>query len=169
MDNNNQIAKGDIIDQLIREWKNERPELDASAMEIVGRILKLGKIMEKRAGIALKSEGVHYTDLDVLATLRRSGKPYELSPKKLMKSVLLTSGAMTALLDRLTKLGFIERNVDEEDRRIRRARLTKKGIKVIDKAIVKRFEEASQSVACLNAKEKKDLSKNLKILLNYIN
>jgi DNA-binding MarR family transcriptional regulator len=155
----------DVIDQLTREWKQERPELDCSAMEIVGRILKLGKIMEKRAGLALKDTEVHYTDLDVLATLRRSGKPYELSPKKLMQSVIITSGAMTALLDRLNRLGYIERTNDKNDRRIKRARLTLKGVKIIDKAIEKRFEEASNSIKDLSLTDKTNLSILLKKLL----
>ncbi|MEO1487772.1 MAG: MarR family transcriptional regulator, partial [Bacteroidota bacterium] len=103
----------DIIDTLISDWKTERPELDASAMSIVGRILSLGKILEKRASSALCDIGICYTDLDVLATLRRSGAPYALTPTELMQSVLITSGAMTALLDRLTKLELIYRAVDE--------------------------------------------------------
>lgn len=155
----------DIIDKLIKEWKEERPEIDASAMAVVGRILKLGKTLEKRAGKALQESGIHYTDLDVLATLRRTGKPYELTPKELMQSVLITSGAMTALLDRLTKLELIYRSPDAKDGRIKRAGLTKKGIKVIDKAIEVRFAEASKSIEVLKEDEKSQLASLLKKLL----
>lgn len=155
----------DIIDTLIHEWKQERPEIDASAMAVVGRILKLGKTLEKRAGMALKDSGIYYTDLDVLATLRRSGKPYELTPKELMQSVLITSGAMTALLDRLTKLKLIYRSPDEKDGRIKRACLTIKGKEVIDKAIEVRFKDAGESVEVLTKKEKEQLATLLKKLL----
>jgi len=155
----------DVIDNLVSEWKQQRPELDASAMHIVGRILKLGKILEKRAGQALKTSGIYYTDLDVLATLRRSGKPYELTPKELMQSVLITSGAMTALLDRLTKLELIYRSADSNDGRIKRAGLTKKGKKVIDKAIEIRFEEAGESINGLSKTEEKTLGILLKKML----
>ncbi len=156
----------DIIDKLIQEWGRERPALDASAMNIVGRILKLGKLLEKRASMALKGTGIYYTDLDVLATLRRAGKPYELSPKELMQSVLITSGAMTALLDRLTKLELIYRTPDEKDGRIRRAALTKNGQKVIDKAIETRFVEASDAITILDKNEKEKMTELLKKLLN---
>ncbi|MFK7811113.1 MAG: MarR family winged helix-turn-helix transcriptional regulator [Maribacter sp.] len=159
----------DVIDKLVIEWGNERPDLDASAMSIVGRILKLGKILEKRAGQALKDSGIYYTDLDVLATLRRSGKPYELTPKELMQSVLITSGAMTALLDRLTKLDLIYRAQDKQDGRIKRAGLTKKGKKVIDKAIEVRFVEAKDAVGALNKKEEESLGLLLKKMLSEIN
>jgi len=159
------MEKNDVIDQLVMEWKKERPNLDVSAMHVVGRLIKLGKILEKSAGAALKESDIYYTDLDVLATIRRSGKPYELTPKELMQSVLITSGAMTALLDRLTKLDLIYRAPDEKDGRIKRAGLTKKGKKIIDKAIEKRFEEATASIAVLSKKNKSDLAVLLKKLL----
>lgn len=160
----------DIIDKLVNEWKEERPELDAEAMKIVGRIIKLGKLMENRASTALKDSGIHYTDLDVLATIRRSGKPYELTPKRLMESVLITSGSMTALLGRLTKLDLIYRALDKTDGRIKLAGLTKKGIELIDKAIEIRFQEASSSVKILNNRDHlilADLLKKLSISLEY--
>lgn len=152
----------DIIDKLITEWKQERPELDASAMLIVGRVLKLGKALEKRASKALKSSNIHYTDLDVLATLRRSGMPFELTPKQLMQSVLITSGAMTALLERLVKMDLIYRSPDQKDGRVIRAGLTKKGVKIIDSAIEDRFEEANDAVSVFSQAERDKLSELLK-------
>jgi len=158
----------DVIDNLVSDWNQERPELDVSAMQIVGRILKLGKILERRAGQALKESGIYYTDLDVLATLRRSGQPYELTPKQLMKSVLITSGAMTALLERLTKLELIYRASDPKDGRVKLAGLTQKGKKVIDAAIEIRFQEASNSVGMLTANEQKAFAVLLKTMLAEI-
>ena len=155
----------DLIDALIADWNIERPDLDVDAMQIVGRVMKLGKIFENRASLALKESGIYYTDLDVLATLRRSGKPYQLTPKQLMESVVITSGAMTALLNRLTKLKLIYRAADENDGRISLAGLTEKGKKIIDEAIKKRFDEAKNSIQILNKKEQEDLSILLKKLL----
>lgn len=158
----------DVIDYLIEEWKQERPELDASAMGVVGRILQLGKKLEKRAGHALKDSGIYYTDLDVLATLRRTGKPYQLTPTQLMKSVLVTSGAMTALLVRLEKMKLIYRLPDPNDGRVKIAALTKEGIKVIEKAIEVRFQEASDSINVLSDNEKHQLASLLKKMLSNI-
>ncbi len=64
------MSEKDLIDSLINEWGKERSDLDTSAMEIVGRILKLSKILEKRASKALTAYNIYYTDLDVLATIR---------------------------------------------------------------------------------------------------
>ncbi|RIV36708.1 MarR family transcriptional regulator [Flagellimonas lutimaris] len=148
----------DIVQQLAEEWERERPGLDVSPMKIVGRILSLGRILEKRIGKVLQSHGIHYSDLDVLATLRRSGSPYALSPKELMESVLITSGAMTALLNRLVKLGLIYRMPDAKDRRSTLACLTEKGKDLIDEVIVVRFEEAADAIEMFNEKEKRELA-----------
>lgn len=158
----------DLTDNLIFDWKQERPELDTSAMHIVGRIMNLGKALEKRAGQVLQDGPIHYTDLDVLAALRCSGKPYELTPTQLMESVLITSGSMTALLDRLAKLYLIYRTTDKADKRIKRAGLTRKGIEVIDKAIENRFRDAHKSIAVFNEKEKKMLSGLLRKMTLYL-
>ena len=162
------MSKNDLIDSLISEWKEERPELDTSAMEVVGRILNLSKILEKRASTSLSIYNIHYTDLDVLATIRRSGKPYELTPSQLMTSVLISSGAMTALLNRLTKLELIYRSPDPKDGRIKLAGLSPKGIELIDNAIETRFIEAKDSIAILNKKENAELSTLLKKLLSSL-
>ncbi|WP_313304959.1 MarR family winged helix-turn-helix transcriptional regulator [Empedobacter sp.] len=155
----------DLIDALIADWNIERPDLDVDAIQIVGRLMKLGKIFENRASLALKESGIYYTDLDVLATLRRSGEPYQLTPKQLMESVVITSAAMTALLNRLKKLELIYRAADENDGRISLAGLTEKVKKIIDEAIKKRFDEAKNSIQILNKKEQENLSILLKKLL----
>ena len=162
------MKENDLIDSLISDWKEERPELDTSAMEVVGRILNLSKILEKRASNSLAIYNIHYTDFDVLATIRRSGKPYELTPSQLIKSVLITSGAMTALLNRLTNLKLIYRSPDPKDGRIKLVGLTQKGFKLIDNAIETRFIEASNSIKTLNKTENKELSILLKKLLKSV-
>jgi DNA-binding MarR family transcriptional regulator len=151
-------AAPDLIDRLVTDWKRERPDLDASAMSVVGRILHLGRLLEDAASEGLRGTGINYTDLDVLATLRRSGAPYRLTPTALRKSVLLTSGAMTACLNRLERAGLISRNAVDEDRRSLAAALTAKGLKLTDKAIASRFEQARQVVEVLSAGERAELA-----------
>jgi len=157
-------ADHDVVDQLLHDWRRERPELDASAMAVVGRILHLGRLLEAGAGERLRAAGINYTDLDVLATLRRSGVPYRLTPTALRKSVLLTSGAMTACLNRLEARGLIARNAEGDDRRSLAAALTPQGRKLIDKAIVARFEQASEALSGLSERERTQLAKLLRKL-----
>lgn len=156
------FIKRDLIDELIDDWKRERPDLDASAMEVIGRILQLGKLLEKRASNTLADYNIHYTDLDVLATLRRSGAPYQLSPSQLRKSVLVTSGAMTALLFRLEKMGLLSRKPDPEDGRKKLAVLTPSGKQLIDQAIETRFAEAGTAVGMFSKEEQEQFYRLLK-------
>lgn len=147
------VIEKDLLDGLLNDWKRERPDLDAIPMAIVGRIIQLGRLLEKSAGEALKEFDIHYTDLDVLATLRRSGEPYSLTPTELRRSVLITSGAMTALLDRLEMKSLIDRVPHELDGRIKMARLTENGRTLIDSAIKTRFREAKKRVENFNKGE----------------
>ena len=154
----------DLVDSLLREWRRERPDLDAAPMAVVGRVLHLGRLLEARANEWLKGTGLKYTDLDVLATLRRSGAPYRLTPTALRKSVLITSGAMTACLNRLEDLGLLSRSPEDSDRRSLMATLTSKGLKLVDKAIAIRFTEAGDAVSALSSAERTSLSHLLRKL-----
>lgn len=152
----------DVVDQLLEDWARERPDLDASAMAVVGRLLHLGGLLQARAGDQLQAHGISYTELDVLATLRRSGAPYRLSPTALRKSVLLTSGAMTACLNRLEQRGLISRNPDDSDRRSLLAALTPRGVELIEAAIASHFGQAEQAIAGLDAADRDELARLLR-------
>lgn len=154
----------DIVDQLLRDWARERPDLDASAMAVVGRLLHLGGLLQARASEYLRAYDISYTELDVLATLRRSGAPYRLRPSTLRKSVLLTSGAMTACLDRLEKRGLIRRIPDTADRRSLMASLTNDGVGLIDAAIATHFDAAGQTVGTLTREQRTELAHLLRQL-----
>jgi len=157
-------AKEDIVDQLLGDWARERPDLDVAAMAVVGRLLHLGGLLQARAGERLREYGIGYTELDVLATLRRSGAPYRLSPTALRKSVLLTSGAMTACLNRLEQRGLISRTADAADRRSLVATLTERGVQLIDQAIAAHFSAAERTVSGLDRNERAELAHLLRKL-----
>ncbi len=141
----------DLIDNLVADWRRERPASDAEAMQVVGRIIRLGRGYEQAASQLLRAHGMSYSDFDVLATLRRAGPPYESVPSRLQHNVLLTSGAMTACLRRLEGAGLIERGTSPDDRRKLSARLTPKGFAMVEELIDARFALARQSLAGLGA------------------
>lgn len=156
-------AYEDVVDQLLRDWTRERPDLDVSAMAVVGRLLHLGGLLQARASEWLREHGISYTELDVLATLRRSGAPYRLSPTALRKSVLLTSGAMTACLNRLEQRGLISRSPDDADRRSLMATLTERGVQLIDEAVTSHFSAAARAVSGLDRDECAELARLLRV------
>ncbi|MBL4852899.1 MAG: MarR family transcriptional regulator [Robiginitomaculum sp.] len=149
--------KTDLVDALIKDWANEIPNMSTCGIGVAGRILRLGRQFEARVNALLKPHGLSYTDFDVLATLRRSGVPYRLPPTQLMKSVLITSGAMTAALDRLTRVKMIKRAPHKTDRRSFTAELTPKGKAAIEKVLSLRFEDAENSINHLSNKDIKQL------------
>ncbi|MEF1245075.1 MarR family winged helix-turn-helix transcriptional regulator, partial [Vibrio campbellii] len=99
----------DAIDKVVSQWAKEKPELDTEPMAIMGRLMRIAKHMENHVAELHKRYDLKMGEFDVLATLRRSGKPYRLTPSELISSMMLTSGAMTNRLDKLEKKGLIAR------------------------------------------------------------
>ena len=65
----------DLVDSLIQQWSIERPDLNASAMGVVGRILRLAAGLQRRGEESLAPFNLSMWQFDVLATLRRAGAP----------------------------------------------------------------------------------------------
>ncbi|ACR30609.1 MarR family winged helix-turn-helix transcriptional regulator [Burkholderia glumae] len=125
----------DHVDLVVAQWRDERPELDVASMEVLGRLARLAKHCEKARTEALSPFGFKEGEFDVLATLRRAGAPYELSPTQLYRSLMITSGAVTHRLMRLEQAGLVERVPNPQDGRGMAVRLTREGLALIDKAV----------------------------------
>lgn len=147
----------DLIDGLIADWKRERPRSEPDAMGVVGRIIRLGHRYQEEAARLLRPLGLSYSDFDVLATLRRSGPPFDLTPTDLQRNVLLSSGAMTACLRRLEQAGLIERAAGKADRRSLSARLTASGHVLVESLIDQRFAIARDALGSLEPEEARAL------------
>ncbi len=155
----------DLIDRLRSEWKGERPRLDTSSMEVVGRLLILGEHLRREADEVLAPFGLGYSDFGVLATLRRSGTPYELRPAELCRTVLLQSGSMTACLDRLEGRGLVTRAPDPRDRRARLVRLTDAGGDLVVETLELRLTAAEDFLASMSAGDRNALASLLRQLV----
>jgi DNA-binding MarR family transcriptional regulator len=147
------METGDVIDRMIAAWREARPDLDPSPLEVVGRVIVLAEHLERSVELALERHGLALGQFDILATLRRHGPKGGLSPSQLLESVMLSSGGMTARLDKLAQAGLIYRKADPEDRRVVKVELTAKGRRVIDAATATRFAEAATSRPPLTADE----------------
>jgi DNA-binding MarR family transcriptional regulator len=158
----------DPIDRIIAQWQQERPDLDPTPMGTVGRILRLSTHLRERVEAALKPFELSLWQFDVLATLRRNGPPFRMSPKELMTDVMLSSGAMTNRLDRLEASGYIVRLPDPNDRRGVQIELTEQGRALVDQAIAARFSEATEVAAILDTKERTELEAALRKLLTAL-
>lgn len=155
----------DHIDFVVSQWDSAMPELDASSMRIVGRMLRLMKHLTKARSQALEPFDFHDGEFDVLATLRRAGTPYCLSPTQLYTSLLVTSGAMTHRLKRLEQRGFIARVAAPDDKRSMLVGLTPQGQHCIEQALAVHTETQNAVLAPLSAAERAALEGMLKTLL----
>ena len=155
----------DTIERIREQWARERPELDSAGFALVGRLLLIGKRLERRVASALAPLDLAFWAFDVLATLRRQGAPYQLTPTELSRATLLTPGAMTNRIDRLEEAGLVRREAEPNDRRGVRVSLTPSGLKLADRAIEARFAEAEEAVSVLSAKDRAELERLLRRLI----
>ena len=125
----------DGVDRIVGQWAQERPDLDTTAMAVFGRIYRLARFAGDEAERAYAGFGISRAEFDVLATLRRSGPPYRLSPGALASSMMLSTGGTTARLDQLEKAGLVERSPDPNDRRGVLVHLTDESRRIVDEAV----------------------------------
>ncbi|VTU26890.1 Multiple antibiotic resistance protein MarR [Variovorax sp. SRS16] len=130
-----QQIQEDLVGRGIRQWRNERPDLDSSGKAVVGRLLRLEEVVLRTINAVLQPLGLKYQEYAVLATLRVAGPPYRLSPSRLQATLLFTSGGLSNLLKRLELEGFVRRSTDPKDGRGVVVKLTAKGMRMADDAM----------------------------------
>lgn len=157
----------DVVDELIAAWQRARPDLDPNPLHLVGRVLVLAQRLEESVATVLASFGLTLGQFDILATLRRHSPQGGLTPTELLQSVVLSSGGMTARLDRLAAAGLIERRAAADDRRKVIIHLTPRGQEVIDAAIAARLAEARQALPPLIPREQELLITLLRRWLTF--
>lgn len=158
----------DVIDHLLAAWRAARPDLDPGALAVVGRVIVLAQHLEESVGAALAKHNLTLGQFDILATLRRHGPRGGLTPSELLRSVMLSSGGMTARLDKLEEAALIARVADADDRRKVVIELTAKGRRVIDAATATRFAEARASLPEMSEAELETLATLLRRWLGQV-
>lgn len=157
--------KTDAVDAILAQWHRERPDLDVSPMGLIGRTTRLASHYRRAIGSVFAQYGLNPGEFDVLATLRRSGKPYQLSPTELFKSMMVSSGTMTNRIDRLEQAGLVQRVPDKRDRRGTLIRITDKGFALIEETVTAHVENEHRILSALSDAEKQDLTHLLRKLL----
>ncbi|GGX10345.1 MarR family transcriptional regulator [Streptomyces malachitofuscus] len=155
----------DAVDAIIEQWAQVRPDLDTAGMEVFGRIYRLARAMGDRMEKAYARYGISRGEFDVLATLRRSGEPYTLSPRQLSGTLMLTTGGMTGRLDKLERAGLLRRSPDPHDRRGLQVTLTEEGLRLIDEAVGAGLAEQTEALSALDEQRACQLAGLLRELL----
>ena len=155
----------DGVDRILEQWARERPELDTQAMGVFGRVSRIAAIVNDAMEHTYAQHGISRADFDVLATLRRTGEPFQLSPGALSSALMLTTGGMTGRLNRLEGAGLVTRSADLGDRRGLVVTLSDRGRELIDTAVVSGVESLQELLADIPVGQQSLLSDLLRDLL----
>ena len=155
----------DKVDKIVEQWNRELPDLDVSSMGLIGRFKQITQHLSLGMAKTFTEHGLNPANFDVLATLRRAGPPYALSPNELIASTMVTSGTMTNRIDQLTKAGLVERIQNPNDRRSVVVSLTKKGFTIIDPTLKAHVATQSRLTSGLSKEESKQLNALLRKFL----
>ena len=155
----------DEVDTIVEAWRRERPDLDLAPMEVLSRISRLARHLDRLRANAFSAHDLESWEFDVLAALRRTGPPYRLSPGQLLRETLVTSGTMTNRVDRLVERGLVTRQDHPNDRRGVLVELTDAGRDAVDAALAELIAAERQIMAALNVADHDQLTRSLRLLL----
>ena len=155
----------DEVDRLVEAWRRERPDLDVGPMEVLSRVGRLARHLDRGRRASFAEHGLESWEFDVLAALRRAGTPYEMSPGDLLPRTLVTSGTMTARVDKLAARGLVRRRRDPADRRGVRVRLTDAGRVAVDAALDGLLDHERGLLAALSDADRARLATLLRTLV----
>lgn len=150
--------KKDLVDEILEQWSDERPELDTASLGVVIRVMSLYKSFLRQAAVALAPLALEVFEYDVMSALRRQGAPFALAATQLAAETGMSSGAMTNRIDRLEARGIVKRARDKKDRRGVIVSLTPLGRTMINKAIQLRLDAADASLSGVGVRERKQLA-----------
>jgi DNA-binding MarR family transcriptional regulator len=157
-------AKGDAVDQYREAWRNELPAVDTEPMAILGRINRVANLITPAIEQLFARHGLDRGEFDVLATLRRSGPPYRLTPTELYTSLMISSGGLTHRLARLVAAGLIRREPSPTDGRSLLVALTEKGLRLAAAAFVEDMALEGKWIARLPTTDRRRLAALLRRL-----
>lgn len=155
----------DEVDTIVEAWHRERPDLDVAPMEVLSRISRLARHLDRIRANAFSAHDLESWEFDVLAALRRSGPPYRLSPGQLLRETLVTSGTMTNRVDRLAARGLVARQDHPDDRRGVLVQLTQAGKDAVDTSMAELLTAERGILAALDVTDHDQLTRSLRLLL----
>jgi DNA-binding MarR family transcriptional regulator len=155
----------DEVDEIVERWQSERPDLDVEPLQVLSRVTRLARHLDRARRAAFAAHGLETWEFDVLSALRRARPPYQLSPGALLRATLVTSGTMTNRIDRLAAAGLVSRSRDPLDKRGVLVQLTDQGRRSVDSAMSDLLTRERTILTSLDAAEKARLAASLRVLL----
>ena len=157
----------DAVDRITHQWRTVRSDLDVSPVEVIGRVSRLSRLVDRRLAVNFAHHGIEAWMYDVLATLRRSDEPYELTAGDLVRQTMVTTGAITNRIDRLEARGFVERR-STSDRRKVIVRLTEAGFDKVEEVVQSHLNVERELLGALSARQQRELASLLRRALTSL-
>lgn len=154
----------DEVDRILDAWATERPDLDFSPLEVLSRVDRLSRHLDRARREAFRRSDLESWEWDVLSALRRAGEPYRLSPKQLLQQTLVSSGTMTNRIDRLVDRRLVRRENDPSDGRSVLVVLTDEGRTRVDAAITRLVDAEALLLGVLSRPDRDRLAALLRKL-----
>jgi DNA-binding MarR family transcriptional regulator len=154
----------DEVDRIVDAWLRERPDLDFAPLQVLSRVARLSKHLDRARRTAFSRSELDSWEFDVLSALRRAGEPYELSPKALLQQTLVSSGTMTNRIDRLVERGLVTRRTDPNDGRGIFVGMKPAGLTRVDAAITRLVDAEAALLSTLSPSEQDNLAALLRKL-----
>jgi DNA-binding MarR family transcriptional regulator len=158
----------DHVERLRRQWARELPDVDTEGMAILGRARRISLAVGPTIEEILHRFGLDRGEFDVLASLRRTGVPFRLSPTELYRSLMISSGGLTDRLARLERRELISRLPSDGDARSILVELTPKGRRCVEYAFRADMEAEGRLLTALNGRERLTLAHLLNKLARAI-
>jgi DNA-binding MarR family transcriptional regulator len=158
------MRRRDHVQHVLEQWRREAPKLDRSPMGVVGRISRLAQLLQAELEPVFGAHGLNGGEFDVLAALRRAGRPYRLTPTELSKALMVTSGGMTKRLTSLEGHGLIDREPDPNDGRSTAVSLTREGKRLVETILPEHVANEQRLLGELSNKERTELAGLLQTL-----
>jgi DNA-binding MarR family transcriptional regulator len=152
------VPTHDEVDRIVGAWLHERPDLDFAPLQVLSRVGRLAKHLDRARRTAFSRSALESWEFDVLSALRRAGAPYELSPKSLLQQTLVSSGTMTNRIDRLVERGLVTRRTDPRDGRGVLVGMTPAGLSHVDAAITRLLDAEAELLATLSPADQERLA-----------
>ena len=156
------MSTPDEVDRIVDAWQQERPDLDVAPLQVLSRVSRLARHLDIARREAFAVNDLEPGEFDVLAALRRTGKPYALTPSALISQNLVTSGTMTNRIDRLESKDLVARMPDPTDGRGVLVQLTQSGKSAVDRALEELLSREKSLLATVSKADREKLASVLR-------
>ena len=156
------MSTPDEVDRIVDAWQQERPDLDVAPLQVLSRVSRLARHLDIARREAFAVNDLEPGEFDVLAALRRTGKPYSLTPSALISQNLVTSGTMTNRIDRLESKDLVARMPDPTDGRGVLVQLTQSGKSAVDRALEELLSREKSLLATVSKADREKLASVLR-------